>query len=201
MLVPLYTNIYYYGACGSVLVKALCYKPEGRGFEIRLDELIFTLPLTEMNTRSRKMFLGSVLLAITLTQQLHSALVFRIKIPFGHRWVTDCYTLRGDGLDRWSRSERASDRAGACALGSPRGVQTSSCPCSSSADPLSAAIKKCRLLLVQHSSSIHLPALWKNLLILYCLVFFGGKKHKIEKTFSTSVYITGRIALISFTAQ
>jgi hypothetical protein len=29
------------GARGSVVVEALCYKPEGRGFETRCDELIF----------------------------------------------------------------------------------------------------------------------------------------------------------------
>jgi hypothetical protein len=28
-------------ACGSVEVEALCYKPEGRGFETQLYELIF----------------------------------------------------------------------------------------------------------------------------------------------------------------
>jgi hypothetical protein len=34
----LYTNvhiIYIWGARGSVVVKALCYKPEGRGFQTR----------------------------------------------------------------------------------------------------------------------------------------------------------------------
>jgi hypothetical protein len=41
---------------GSIVVKALCYKPEGSGFEA----LGFTQPLTEMSTRSIKiMFLGS----------------------------------------------------------------------------------------------------------------------------------------------
>jgi hypothetical protein len=33
------------GAGGSVVVKVLCYKPEGRGFEIRLGELIFSIYL------------------------------------------------------------------------------------------------------------------------------------------------------------
>jgi hypothetical protein len=28
----------YEGASGSIVVKALCYKPEGRGFESRCDE-------------------------------------------------------------------------------------------------------------------------------------------------------------------
>jgi hypothetical protein len=28
-----YYYYYYYLACGSVVVEALCYKPEGRGFE------------------------------------------------------------------------------------------------------------------------------------------------------------------------
>jgi hypothetical protein len=61
-------------ARGIVVVKALCYKPEGHGFEIdELNEffliyiilrphcgLWFTQPPTEMNTRSRKMkFLGN----------------------------------------------------------------------------------------------------------------------------------------------
>jgi hypothetical protein len=53
------------------VVKALCYKPEGRGFETRWGEWIFsnylillalgfTQSLTEMSTRSRNiMFLGS----------------------------------------------------------------------------------------------------------------------------------------------
>jgi hypothetical protein len=57
---------------GSVVVKALCYKPEGRGVETRWGEwflssylilpvaLEYTQPLTEMSTRSIKiMFLGS----------------------------------------------------------------------------------------------------------------------------------------------
>jgi hypothetical protein len=35
----------YVGACGSVVVKALCYKPEGRGFETLWDELIFSIYL------------------------------------------------------------------------------------------------------------------------------------------------------------
>jgi hypothetical protein len=58
-----------------VVVNALCYKLEGRGFENRLSEFFFNIPnpsgrtrpwgslsepLTEMSTRSRKiMFLGS----------------------------------------------------------------------------------------------------------------------------------------------
>jgi hypothetical protein len=59
---------------GSLVVKALRYKPEGRGFETQWGERIisiniilpaalgpgFTKPLTEMSTRCRKiMFLGS----------------------------------------------------------------------------------------------------------------------------------------------
>jgi hypothetical protein len=62
------------GARGSLVVKALCYKPEGRGFDTRGGErflsiylilpvalaLGFTQPLIEMSTRSIKiMFLGS----------------------------------------------------------------------------------------------------------------------------------------------
>jgi hypothetical protein len=31
----LYCSVVYYGARGSVVVKALCYKPEGRGFDSR----------------------------------------------------------------------------------------------------------------------------------------------------------------------
>jgi hypothetical protein len=30
---------------GSVVIKALCYKPEGRGFEARWGELIFSIYL------------------------------------------------------------------------------------------------------------------------------------------------------------
>jgi hypothetical protein len=61
------------GARFNVVVKALCYKPEGRGFYTRLGDFFkvtksfrlhyslgFTQPLAEMSTRSRKrMFLGS----------------------------------------------------------------------------------------------------------------------------------------------
>jgi hypothetical protein len=55
-------------AHGSVVVKALCYKPEGRGFDSRWGEFLNlpnlsgrTQPLTEMSTRNIKikMFLGS----------------------------------------------------------------------------------------------------------------------------------------------
>jgi hypothetical protein len=52
------------GARGSLVVKELCYKPEGRGFETRWDEhlsiylifpaLGFTQPQTEISTRRRK---------------------------------------------------------------------------------------------------------------------------------------------------
>jgi hypothetical protein len=56
---------------GSVVVKALCYEPEGRGFDT--DEVVFkiylilpaalgagfTQPLTEMSTRNLKIILGS----------------------------------------------------------------------------------------------------------------------------------------------
>jgi hypothetical protein len=38
------------GARGSLVVKALGYKPEGRGFETRLDE-IFNLPNPSGRTR------------------------------------------------------------------------------------------------------------------------------------------------------
>jgi hypothetical protein len=62
-----------WGARGSVVVKALCYKPEGRGFDTRWGEFLnlpdpsdrlgFTQPLTEMSNRNIKiiMFLGSKL--------------------------------------------------------------------------------------------------------------------------------------------
>jgi hypothetical protein len=55
-------------ARGSVVVNALSYKPEGRGFETRGGDFFnlpnpsgFTQPLTEMSTRNIKktMFLGS----------------------------------------------------------------------------------------------------------------------------------------------
>jgi hypothetical protein len=38
------------GALGSVVVKALCYKPEGRGFETRCGEF-FNLPNLSGRTR------------------------------------------------------------------------------------------------------------------------------------------------------
>jgi hypothetical protein len=64
------------GARGSVVVEALCYKPEGHGFEARLGEWIFSIYLTLLATLSpgvysasninecqkqkkKKMFLGS----------------------------------------------------------------------------------------------------------------------------------------------
>jgi hypothetical protein len=52
------------GASGSVVVEALYYNLEGRGFETRWGAWIFsiylTLPLAEMSTRSKEiMFLGS----------------------------------------------------------------------------------------------------------------------------------------------
>jgi hypothetical protein len=62
------------GARDSVVVKALCYKPESCGFEIRWSEIFqfiypflphqalgFTQPVTEMSSRNIKiiMFLGS----------------------------------------------------------------------------------------------------------------------------------------------
>jgi hypothetical protein len=49
-------------ARGSVVFKAQCYKPEGRGCETLPAALglEFTEPLTEMSTRNiKKMFLGS----------------------------------------------------------------------------------------------------------------------------------------------
>jgi hypothetical protein len=63
-----------FGARGSVVVKELCYKPEGRGFDTQLGEILNlrnpsgrTRPwgslslLTEMNTRNRRIiiFLGN----------------------------------------------------------------------------------------------------------------------------------------------
>jgi hypothetical protein len=33
-------TIWMMGACGSVVVKALCYKPEGHGFETRWGEFL-----------------------------------------------------------------------------------------------------------------------------------------------------------------
>jgi hypothetical protein len=53
-----------YGAGGNIVVEALCYKPEGRGFDTRCDFLNspnpsgrtspwgFTQPLTQMSTRN-----------------------------------------------------------------------------------------------------------------------------------------------------
>jgi hypothetical protein len=38
------------GACGSAVVKALCYKPEGRGFETRGGEFL-NLPNPSARTR------------------------------------------------------------------------------------------------------------------------------------------------------
>jgi hypothetical protein len=35
MIVVYFLTLYKLGARGSVVVKALCYKPEGRGFETR----------------------------------------------------------------------------------------------------------------------------------------------------------------------
>jgi hypothetical protein len=54
-------------ARGRIVVEALCYKPEGRGFDTRWEFLNLpnpsgrTRPLTEMSTRNIKiiMFLGS----------------------------------------------------------------------------------------------------------------------------------------------
>jgi hypothetical protein len=37
--------IFMLGARGSVVVKAICYKPEGRGLETRGDELFFSIYL------------------------------------------------------------------------------------------------------------------------------------------------------------
>jgi hypothetical protein len=68
------TALYHEGERSSAVVKALCYKPEGRGFETRWGVFFFNLPNplrphkvlgfiqlpTEMSTRSRKiMFLSS----------------------------------------------------------------------------------------------------------------------------------------------
>jgi hypothetical protein len=58
-------NLLFYILRGSIVVKALCYKPEGRGFDSRWGEFLnllkFTQPLTEMSTRNIKiiMFLGN----------------------------------------------------------------------------------------------------------------------------------------------
>jgi hypothetical protein len=48
------------GESGSSVIKALCYKPKGRGFEF-FKTLGFTQPLTEMSTGNIIiiMFLGS----------------------------------------------------------------------------------------------------------------------------------------------
>jgi hypothetical protein len=35
IIIRVIKNLHRNGACGSVVVKALCYKPEGRGFDIR----------------------------------------------------------------------------------------------------------------------------------------------------------------------
>jgi hypothetical protein len=37
--------VYVVGACGSVVVEALCYKPEGRKFKTRWGEWIFSIYL------------------------------------------------------------------------------------------------------------------------------------------------------------
>jgi hypothetical protein len=48
-------------ARGSVVVEALCCKPEGCGFET----LVLTQPVTEMSTRIKRiMFLGSKVLSV-----------------------------------------------------------------------------------------------------------------------------------------
>jgi hypothetical protein len=39
-LIFVYVNLDMGGACGSLVVKALGYKPEGRGFETRWDEIL-----------------------------------------------------------------------------------------------------------------------------------------------------------------
>jgi hypothetical protein len=66
-------SLYYKGARGSIVVEALCCKPEGRGFDSRWGEFVYfayffkphyalgiTQPVTEMSTWSSKiMFLGS----------------------------------------------------------------------------------------------------------------------------------------------
>jgi hypothetical protein len=45
-------------ARGSVVVKVLCYKPEGCGFDTRLgDFLNLPKPLTEMSTRNIKILI------------------------------------------------------------------------------------------------------------------------------------------------
>jgi hypothetical protein len=36
----MYLNFWVIGARGSVVVKALCYKQEGRGFDTRWDDFI-----------------------------------------------------------------------------------------------------------------------------------------------------------------
>jgi hypothetical protein len=40
-----FANGVYWEARGRVVVKALCYKPEGRGFKTRLGEWIFSVYL------------------------------------------------------------------------------------------------------------------------------------------------------------
>jgi hypothetical protein len=48
---PLQTFLNYLSARGSVVVKALCYKPEGRGFEPHDVNTFFNLPNPSSRTR------------------------------------------------------------------------------------------------------------------------------------------------------
>jgi hypothetical protein len=49
-LLPRIIGLYKYGARGSVVVKALCHKPEGRGFDTRRGEFLL-LPNPSGRTR------------------------------------------------------------------------------------------------------------------------------------------------------
>jgi hypothetical protein len=105
---------------GSVVVKALCYKPEGREFETGGRELIFSIylilpaalalrfiqPLTEMSTRSRKMFLESterpVRRAANFTA-ICEPIVYTMWDPQLHT-LWDSKACYGDSFSIWRRS-------------------------------------------------------------------------------------------------
>jgi hypothetical protein len=109
------------GARGSVVVKALCYKPEGRGFDTRRGgfetNLIlpaalrpgFTQPLTEMSIRKIKiiMFLGCKVRWVRRAANFEPSVsrlsrqcgILNISQPY--RPPTACY---GDSFTLWRRS-------------------------------------------------------------------------------------------------
>jgi hypothetical protein len=116
-------NITFYGERGSVVVKALYYKSEGLGFEIRCGEWFFSIyliipaalwlrgftqPVTEMNTRNLPGEYSAV--GVRLTNLLPSVSrlsrqsgILNISQPFRTpRPVTGIALLYGDGVCfRW----------------------------------------------------------------------------------------------------